>query len=71
MAGITLAQAEAQLASWIAASTTVAAGKSFTMGGRSMTLVNEAEILNLINFWDAKVAELTRGGRAIKGITPC
>ena len=71
MAGITLAQAEAQLAAWIAASTAVAAGKSYTMGNRSMTLANEAEIRNSIEFWDAKVQQLNRGGRAIKGITPC
>ncbi len=75
MAGITLAQAEAQLASWIAASTAVASGQSYSMGERSLTLTNAAEIRKSIEFWDAKVSELTASaggsGRKIRGITPC
>ena len=71
MAGITLAQAQAQLASWIAASTAVASGQSFSLGDKVLTLANAAEIRKSIEFWDAKVQEKSRGGRAIKGITPC
>jgi hypothetical protein len=75
MAGITLAQASAQLAVWIAASTAVASGQSYSMGERSLTLANAAEIRKSIEFWDAKVSELTAaaggGGRKIRGITPC
>jgi hypothetical protein len=71
MAGITLAQAEAQLAAWIDASTAVATGQSYTIGGRSLTRANAAEIRESISFWDEKVQSLTRGGRAIRGVTPC
>jgi hypothetical protein len=71
MAGITLAQAEAQLAAWIDASTAVATGQSYSIGGRSLTRANAAEIRESISFWDEKVQSLTRGGRAIRGITPC
>jgi hypothetical protein len=71
MAGITLTQAEAQLAAWLEASTAVASGQSYTIGGRSLTRANAAYILQQIEFWDAKVQQLNRGGLAIKGITPC
>ena len=71
MAGITLVQAEAQLAAWIAASTAVATGQSYSIGGRSLTRANAAEIRESITFWDEKVQTLTRGGRAVRGITPC
>jgi hypothetical protein len=71
MAGITLTQAEAQLTSWLAASTAVALGQAYTIAGRSLTRANAAYILEMIQFWDEKVQTLTRGGRAIKGITPC
>jgi hypothetical protein len=71
MAGITLAQAEAQLAVWIAASTAVALGQSYTIAGQSLTRANAAVIRENIKFWDSQVKELTRGGLAIKGVTPC
>ena len=71
MAGITLVQAEAQLAAWLAASTAVAGGQAYSIGGRSLTRANATYILEQVEFWDAKVQSLTRGGRAIKGITPC
>ena len=41
MAGITLAQAEAKLAEWLAADTAVAAGQSYTIGGRSLTALKK------------------------------
>lgn len=71
MAGITLAQASAQLTAWIAASTAVAEGQSYSIAGRSLTRANSREIRENIEYWDAKVQVLTRGGRACKGITPC
>jgi hypothetical protein len=71
MAGITLAQATAQLTAWLAASTAVSAGQSYSMGARMLTLANLAEILKAIEFWDAKVQEKSRSGRAIRGATPC
>lgn len=74
MAGITLAQAGAQLTAWLAASTAVAAGQSYTIsvGGssRTMTRADAAAIQKQITFWDRQVKRLTRGGLAIKGATP-
>ena len=70
MAGITLAQAEAQLATWLAASTAVASGQAYSIAGRSLSRANAGDIERMIKFWDAQVKELTRGGRAIRGVTP-
>ena len=57
MAGITLAQAEAQLASWLAASTAVAGGQAYTIGGRSLTRADARSIQQQIDFWDKKCQE--------------
>lgn len=60
MAGITLAQAEEQLAAYLSASEAIGTrGQSYTMpDGRSLSRVNAAFILNQIEFWDAKCKEL-------------
>ena len=71
MAGITTVQAEEQLEVWLAASIAVASGQAYSIAGRSLTRANAAEIRNQIEYWDSKVQTLSRGGRAIKGITPC
>jgi len=70
MAGITLAQAQTQLSNWIAASTNVAAGQSYSIAGRSMTRVDTAEIQKQIIYWDRQVKRLTRGGISVRSITP-
>lgn len=73
MAGITLAQAEAQLASWLAADTAVSQGQAYTIGTRALTRANAAEIRENIQFWDSKTKELARssgGGIRVRGITP-
>ncbi len=72
MAGITLAQAEAQLSTWISASTAVASGQSYAIGTRQLTRVDAAEIREQLQFWDAKVKELSRGtsGIRVRGGTP-
>ena len=71
MAGITLAQAETQLAAWLAADTAVASGQSYSIGGRSLTRANAKEIRENIAFWDARVQSLSRGGLRLVGGTPC
>ena len=58
MAGITLAQAEAQLSSWLAASTAVASGQSYTIGARSFTRADAKAIQQQIEYWDKKCQEL-------------
>lgn len=60
MAGITLAQAEAQLARWLEADSAVAQGQSFTIEGRSVTKADARAITEKIRFWEGKVAQLSR-----------
>lgn len=72
MAGITLAQAEAQLAAWLAASTAVASGQSYTIGTRQLTRADASEIRENVEYWDAKVKALDSGrsGVRMRGLTP-
>ena len=64
MAGITLAQAEAQLESWLAASTAVANNQSYSIAGRSLTRANANEIRQQIDYWQGWVTRLQpRSGR--------
>lgn len=63
MAGITLADAEAQLALWVAASAAVASGQSYSIKDRSLSRVDAGEIREQINFWDAWVRRLTPRSR--------
>jgi hypothetical protein len=70
LAGITLIQAQAQLAIWLAADTAVSTGQFYGVAGRQLTRANAAEIRKNIEYWNAKVERLSRGGIAIRGITP-
>lgn len=71
MAGITLAQAEAQLATWIEASTKVASKQSYAIGNRQLSLADAADIQRNIEYWDAKVKALASGrsGIRIRGLS--
>lgn len=73
MAGITLAQAEAQLAAWIAADTAVAGGQAYSIAGRSLTRANAGEIRENITYWNTWVQKLSSGGSGgirMRGVTP-
>lgn len=73
MAGITLAQSEAQLTAWMAASTAVSQGQAYTIGSRSLSRANAKEIRENIQFWDSQVKRLadgSSGGIRCRGITP-
>lgn len=59
MAGITLAQAQAQLDAWMAASIAVASGQSYQIAGRQMTRVNAEHIDRMLEYWQAKVSQLS------------
>ena len=59
MAGVTLAQAEAQLALWLAASTAVAAGQSYSIKDRSLSRVDASEIREQIDYWQNWVQKLS------------
>lgn len=60
MAGITLAQAEAKLATWLAADDAVATNQSYTINGRSLNRTNAAEIRQNITYWQDQIERLER-----------
>ncbi|KQT10974.1 DUF6148 family protein [Ramlibacter sp. Leaf400] len=59
MAGITLAQAEAQLALYLAAEQKVLQGQSYEIAGRKLTRANLGEIHAGITLWDGRAKELS------------
>lgn len=59
MAGITLEQAEAQLAAYLEAETKVLSGQSYELLGRKLTRADLASIQAGINNWDAKVKQIS------------
>ena len=61
MAGLDLATAQAHLDQWIAADLAVASGQSYTIGGRSLTRTNAAEIRKNIDYWNRWVQRLSAG----------
>ena len=63
MAGITLAQAEAQLALYLAAETAVLSGQSYEIAGRKLTRANLAEIQKGIEIWNQRASVL--GNQAV------
>lgn len=72
MAGITLAQAEAQLTLWLNASTAIASGQEYSIGDRQLKRADLAEVNNSINMWQRQVNRLSGGrtGMRVRGITP-
>ncbi|MEX0745687.1 MAG: DUF6148 family protein [Phycisphaeraceae bacterium] len=78
MAGITLVEAEAQLAVWIAASSAVASNQEYEIdtgnGRRRLKRADASAIQKQIEFWDRKVKELTPadagGTRRINYVVP-
>lgn len=58
MAGITLAQAEAQLTVWLEADSKVASGQEYSINGRSLRRSDAKEIRANIDYWDGKVKQL-------------
>lgn len=59
MSGITLAQAQTQLAAWLDADAKVALGQSYTIAGRSLTRADAGEITAKIEYWNSKVLSLS------------
>lgn len=72
MPAITLAQAEARLADWLAADEAVATGQSYQIGGRSLTRASAAEIRRNIDYWERRVNRLSsgRGGARVRYLVP-
>lgn len=71
MAGITLAQAETQLAAYMEAETKVLRGQSYTIGSRQLTRADLKDIREGIAYWNGKVIELNNGaaGVRVRGLT--
>lgn len=73
MAGITLAQAEAKLTTWMAAMDKIAVGQNYSIStgasSRTLTRANLAEVQQQVEYWDSKVKTLTRGGISVRGAT--
>ncbi|MBI5886770.1 MAG: hypothetical protein HZB85_09365 [Deltaproteobacteria bacterium] len=70
MAGITLAEAETHLTTWLDADKAVAKGQSFSISGKTYTRADAQVIRENIEFWDRQVRRLSRGGIKIIGGTP-
>ncbi len=45
---------------WVAASVAVASGKSYKIGQRALTRADAAEIIRMIDYWQALVDRLSR-----------
>lgn len=65
MAGITLTQAETQLAAYVAAETKVLQGQAYEISGRMLRRADLAEIRAGMDYWDKKVKELTDSASGI------
>lgn len=63
MAGITLANAQAQLDLWLAADAAVASGQSYSIKDRSLSRTDAAEITQKIEYWNGWVQKLSRAAR--------
>ena len=78
MAGITLAQAQAKLALWMAADDALTAKQSYEIdtgtGRRKLELVDAPEVRANVEFWDRKVQALTSaaagGRRRVRYVVP-
>lgn len=78
MSAITLATATENRDAWIAASIAVAAKQSYRISvngiDRELTYVNADHIKSMIDYWDAKVQQLTPSGaggrRRVRYVVP-
>lgn len=71
--GITLADARAQLAAWLAADAKVAEGQSYRINSngveRWVTRADAVEIRKNIQYWESRVRGLSGGGPRVRGVT--
>jgi hypothetical protein len=65
MAGITLAQAQAQLDAWLADSLAVSSNQSYSIAGRSLSRANASEISAMVDKWESKVKQLTASNSGV------
>lgn len=70
MPGLTLAQAEQHLNEWLSADSAVAKGQAYSLGGRTLTRADAAEIRENIRYWQGWVDKLSRGAIRVRGGVP-
>jgi len=71
MAGLTLAQAQAQLDAYLAAETAVLGGQEYEIGGRRLRRADLRTIQQGITLWNQRVQELSaRASGRGRSITP-
>jgi hypothetical protein len=73
MAGLTLDQAEAKLAEWMAADTELQNGQTVKFGERFLTRADAAEVRQNIDYWQQKCQALTAASSGLgrsRTVTP-
>ena len=70
MAGITLAQAEAKLAEYLAAETAVLAGQDVTIDGTRFTRADLAAVQKGVDVWNSRAIGLSRTGLVVREVIP-
>lgn len=64
---MTLAQAQAQLDAWLAASLAIAGSKEYQIGDRRLRREDGAEVRQQIAFWESRVNALTAQAAGVRG----
>lgn len=59
--GITSTQAQAHLDAWLAADLAVSKGQVYSVGSRTVTRADAAEIRENVEYWEARVNRLANG----------
>lgn len=62
----TLEVAQAHLNSWLAAELALSTGQSYTIGTRSLTRANLADVMAQIKYWQKQVDECLRHGAGLR-----
>jgi hypothetical protein len=66
MAWITIEEARENLAMWLKAEQAVATSQSYTIGGRSLTRANLADIQDRIDYWKNEIEKLESGRKGAR-----
>lgn len=70
MVAISLATAQAQLTLWVAASEAISKNQSYSINGRSLSRADAADVLKMIDYWEAKVDKLSRTRNRLRYVVP-
>ena len=68
MAGITLAQAEAKLATWLDAEEKLTLGQAVSLEGRSLTRADLAQVGQRVAYWDRYCKRLSGDRRGMQRV---